>query len=109
MRCCEVVNWFQNATPEQTIDSRQSLPSMLAHAKEEAIAELNSNKNSASVAFEPTASPDYDRNMGVNGRKSRRRCVVKIPRFRRQSILVLIVTYIFPITKVVLHLNVLVP
>jgi hypothetical protein len=39
-------------------------------------------------------SPDYDRNMGVNGRTSRRRCVVKIPEFRRQSILVLIVTYI---------------
>jgi hypothetical protein len=94
MRCCEVVNGLEGAAPGQKIDSRQSLPSTLAHAKEEAIAELNSNKNSAAVAFGPTASPDYDRNMGVNERTSRRRCVVKIPGFRRQSILVLIVTYI---------------
>jgi len=78
MRCCEVVNGLEGAAPGQTIDSRQSLPSTWAYAKEEAIAELNSNKNPAAVAFGPTASPDYDRKMGVNGRTSRRRCVVTI-------------------------------
>jgi hypothetical protein len=51
MRCCEVVNGLERAAPLHTIDSRQSLPSRLAHAKEEAMAALNSNKNPAIVAF----------------------------------------------------------